>query len=200
MSWQISGWEQWNTNKPIFFQIWVLDKPTTGPFLSHDFPLPLPMWFSLIQPEDGSSWRVMVSLVGWVHISFILKTFQISAVFWFLAMFSSVQSFIHVWLFVTPWTATCQTSLFITNFQSLFKLMSIESGMPSNHLILCSKAIVIPWRRAWQPTPIFLPGESPWTEEPDGLQSMGSQRVGHDRETKHKAVVIRPPHKVFIMP
>ena len=31
----------------------------------------------------------------------------------------------------------------------------------------------IPWRRAWQPTPVFLSGESPWTEEPGGLQSMG---------------------------
>ena len=38
----------------------------------------------------------------------------------------------------------------------------------------------IPWRRAWQPTPVFLPGESPWTEEPGGLQSMGLQRVRHD--------------------
>ena len=38
----------------------------------------------------------------------------------------------------------------------------------------------IPWRRAWQPTPVFLPGESPWTEEPGGLQSMGWQRVGRD--------------------
>ena len=38
----------------------------------------------------------------------------------------------------------------------------------------------IPWRRAWQPTPVFLAGESPWTEAPGGLQSMGSQRVGHD--------------------
>ena len=38
----------------------------------------------------------------------------------------------------------------------------------------------IPWRRAWQPMPVFLPGESPWTEEPGGLQSMGSPRVGHD--------------------
>ena len=37
-----------------------------------------------------------------------------------------------------------------------------------------------PWRRAWQPTPVFLPGEFPWTEEPGGLQSMGSQRVGCD--------------------
>ena len=36
------------------------------------------------------------------------------------------------------------------------------------------------WRKAWQPTPVFLPGESPWTEEPGGLQSIGSQRGGHD--------------------
>ena len=38
----------------------------------------------------------------------------------------------------------------------------------------------IPWRRAWQPTPAFLPREFPWTEEPGGLQSMRSQRVRHD--------------------
>ena len=37
-----------------------------------------------------------------------------------------------------------------------------------------------PWRRAWRPTPVFLPGESLWTEEPGRLQSMGSQRVRHD--------------------
>ena len=36
------------------------------------------------------------------------------------------------------------------------------------------------WRRAWQPTPVFLREESPRTEEPGGLQSLGSQRVGHD--------------------
>ena len=37
-----------------------------------------------------------------------------------------------------------------------------------------------PWRRAWQPTPVILPGEPSWTEEPGRLQSMGSQEVGHD--------------------
>ena len=42
-----------------------------------------------------------------------------------------------------------------------------------------------PLRRTWQPTPVFLPGESLWTEEPGGLQSMGLQRVGHDWTTKH---------------
>ena len=36
------------------------------------------------------------------------------------------------------------------------------------------------WRREWKPTLVFVLGESPWTEEPGGLQSMGSQRVGHD--------------------
>ena len=53
------------------------------------------------------------------------------------AQFSSVQSFSHVWLFVTPWTAACPVSLSITNSWSLLKLMSIASVMPSNHLILC---------------------------------------------------------------
>ena len=58
---------------------------------------------------------------------------------WFLKVpyFSSVQPLSHVWLFVTPWTAARQASLSITNFQSLLKLISIESVMPSSHLILC---------------------------------------------------------------
>ena len=51
--------------------------------------------------------------------------------------FSSVQSLSPVWLFMTPWTAACQASLSITNSQSLRKLMSIESVVLSNHLILC---------------------------------------------------------------
>ena len=50
---------------------------------------------------------------------------------------SSIQLLSRVQLFATPWTAACQASLSITNFQSLLKLMSIESVMPSNHLILC---------------------------------------------------------------
>ena len=50
----------------------------------------------------------------------------------------------HVWLFATPWTATRQASLSITNFQSLLKLMSIELVMPSNHLILCCPLLLLP--------------------------------------------------------
>ena len=43
----------------------------------------------------------------------------------------------------------------------------------------------IAWRGAWQPPPVFWPGKSSWTEEPGGLQSVGSQRVGHGLATKH---------------
>jgi len=53
------------------------------------------------------------------------------------ATFLSVQLLSHVQLFATPWTVTRQASLFLTNTQSLFRLMSIELVMPSNHLILC---------------------------------------------------------------
>ena len=58
--------------------------------------------------------------------------------------FSSVQSFSCVQLFVTPWTAPCQASLSITNSRSLFKLTSIESMMPSNHLILSHPLLLPP--------------------------------------------------------
>ena len=51
--------------------------------------------------------------------------------------FCSVQSLSHLWFFVTPWTAALQAFLSFTNSQTLHKLMSIKSVMPSNHLILC---------------------------------------------------------------
>ena len=129
-----------------------------------------------------------------------------------LVQFSSVtQSF---QLFVTPWT--CQAFLSITNSWSLLKLMSIESVMPSNHLILCRPLLfppsIFPSIRvfssevaqrikrlpAMQDTRVrsldwedplekemathssILAWRIPWTEEPGGLQSMGSQRFRHD--------------------
>ena len=58
--------------------------------------------------------------------------------------FSSVQSLSRVRLFVIPWTASRQASLSITNSWSLLKLMSIESVMPSNHLILCRPLLLPP--------------------------------------------------------
>ena len=46
----------------------------------------------------------------------------------------------------------------------------------------------MPWRRTWQPTPVFLPGKIPWTEEPGGLQSLGLQRVRQDPVTEHRHI------------
>ena len=58
--------------------------------------------------------------------------------------FSSVQSLSRVWLLATQWTVACQAPLSFTVSQSLLKLMSIESVMPSNHLILCCPLLLLP--------------------------------------------------------
>ena len=64
--------------------------------------------------------------------------------------FSSVQSLSRVWLFVTPWNAACQASLSITNSRSSLRLTSIESVMPSSHLMLCRLLLLRP------PIPPFI--------------------------------------------
>ena len=71
-------------------------------------------------------------------ILYFLKTFS------FILEFSSVQLLSLVQLFTTPWTTASQASLSITNSRSLLKLMSIESVMPSNHLILCRPLFLLP--------------------------------------------------------
>ena len=71
--------------------------------------------------------------------------FQVRTLEWvILIQFSSVQSLSHVWLFANPWTAARQASLSITNSWSSLKLMSLESVMPSNHLILCHPLLLLP--------------------------------------------------------
>ena len=62
----------------------------------------------------------------------------------FLPRSNSVQSLSCVWLFVTPWIATHQALLSITNSPSLLKLMSIELVMSSNHVILCRPLLLLP--------------------------------------------------------
>ena len=61
-----------------------------------------------------------------------------------MIQFNSVHLLSHVPPFVTPWTAVHQASLSITNSQSLLKLMSITSVVPSNHLILCHPLLFLP--------------------------------------------------------
>ena len=72
--------------------------------------------------------------------------------------------------FFTVWGH--QGSLYIHIYMYIYTTMNKKQFDPWVWKIL--------WRRAWQPTPAFLPGESPWTEEPGGLQSLESQRVGHN--------------------
>ena len=67
-----------------------------------------------------------------------------SSDFFSLKVFISVQSLSRVWLFATSWTAARQASLSITNSRSLPKLMSIESVMPTSHLILCRPLLLPP--------------------------------------------------------
>ena len=62
----------------------------------------------------------------------------------FLIQFSSIQSLSRVRFFLTPWIAARQASLFITISQSSLRLRSIESVMPSSHLILCCPLLLLP--------------------------------------------------------
>ena len=59
-------------------------------------------------------------------------------------LFSSVQSLSHVWLFATPWITAHQACLSITNSRSSLRLTSIDSVMPSSHLILCRPLLLLP--------------------------------------------------------
>ena len=75
---------------------------------------------------------------------FLLLLYHLKISFFGLQFSSVVQPLSHVRLFVTPWTAACQASLSITNSRSLIKLMSIQSVMPSNNLILCRLLLLLP--------------------------------------------------------
>ena len=110
----------------------------------------------------------------------------------------SDQSFSHVWLFMTPWTAVRQASLSITNFRRPPKPMSIVLVMPSNHLILCrplpllpsifpsirvfsnESAICIRWTKYWSFSFNISPSSEQWSLGWTGwisLQSKGLSRV-----------------------
>ena len=85
-----------------------------------------------------SQWCHPTSSCSVAPFSFCLQSFPASG------SFSSVQSLSRVQVFATLWTAAHQASLSITDFQSLLRLMSIKSVMPSNHLILCHALLLLP--------------------------------------------------------
>ena len=91
--------------------------------------------------SNNNIWCTKGVTNSWLWIYCFLFSFFFTV---FLNQFSSVQSLSCVRLFATPWIAACQASLSIINSQSLIKLMSIESVMPSNHLILCRPLLLLP--------------------------------------------------------
>ena len=104
-------------------------------------PMPLPS-----RGKQGPGWdqytgRLFQLSVMWIHTYHIYVLLNIWSKY---AAVSSAQLLSCVWLFVTPWTVACQASLSITNSRSPLKLMSIESVMPSNHLILCRPLFLLP--------------------------------------------------------
>ena len=84
------------------------------------------------------------SLLTEMHLTHSRTFVECLLLLYALPQFSSVQSLSRLRLFATPWTAARQVSLSITNSQSLLKLMSIESVMPSNHLILWRLLLLLP--------------------------------------------------------
>ena len=106
----------------------------------HSNPL---QYFCLENSMDRGVWRAAAQWMAknWTWLRG-LKSTHITLVTDFFI--SSVLSLSRVWLFATPWIATHQASLSITNSRSLLKLMSIESVMPSNGLILCYPLLLQP--------------------------------------------------------
>ena len=87
----------------------------------------------------------------------------------------------------TPWT------------EEPGRLQSMESlQVGHNWVTSLSLFTFMHWRRKWQPTPVFLPGESQGTADPGGLPSMGSHRVGHDWSDLAAAVAL-PAHPGYVL-
>ena len=92
---------------------------------------------------------LFLSSIPWYKFIIFCLTIHLLKGIWVVSCFrqlliSSVQSLSHFWLFATPWIAARQATLSITNSWNLFKLMSIELVMPSNHLILCHPLFLPP--------------------------------------------------------
>ena len=92
--------------------------------------------------------------------------------------FSSVQLLSHVWLFGIPWTAARQASLSITKSQSLLKLISIKSVMPSNHLMLCCPLLLPP---SIFPNIRVFSNESALWKDSDAGKGWRQEEKGDDR-------------------
>ena len=114
-------------------------------------------WEDPLEKEMATHSSIVAWRISWTEESGRLQSMRsqnqtrLSDFIFFISFLSmcyivsqSVQLLSHVWLFVTPWIIARLTSLSITNSRSSPKLMSIESVMPSNHLILCHPLLLLP--------------------------------------------------------
>jgi len=95
----------------------------------------MPYWYGLESPGVKVVIFVLFLILRGKLLDFTIK---------YDIQFSSVQSLSCVWLFATPWIAAHQASLSITNSRSSLRLTSLESVMPSSHLILCRPFLLLP--------------------------------------------------------
>ena len=93
--------------------------------------------------EQLRTTQLYISYISPLYV-ILYKYFPKFLFFFNFLQFSSVQSLSRIQLFATPWITACQASLSITNSQSSLKLTSIESVMPSSHLILCRPLLLLP--------------------------------------------------------
>ena len=132
MSGKETACQCWRLKRPLFY-------PGSGRSSGRGHSNPL-QYSCLEDPMDTGAWQARIHGIAqsWTW----LERFSTQTCMYI--KLSSVQSLSHVWLFVTPWTVAHQAFLSITNSWSLFQLMSTESVMPSNHLILCGPLLLWP--------------------------------------------------------
>ena len=156
----------WLTNKLLLFHFTIpfCFSPLRGRTMSVEWHK---VWYWVdvsLNPDLALNCLNSLGVFSYTLKDDVLHSCDIGQCSW---QYSSVQSLSRVWLFATPWTAACQASLPITNSQSLLKPMSIESVMPSNHLIPCrpllppsvfpsirvfsnESALCIRWSKYWE--------------------------------------------------
>ena len=123
-------------------------------------------------------WFLRKQQEGGFTATLILKTEGPSRLFT-MVQFSSVQSLSRVQLFATPRIAPRQASLSITNSQSSPRLMSIESVMPSSHLILCRPLLLLP------PVPPIYHGRMQHKNMGNSCEKSTEERTGLTRVAEH---------------
>ena len=141
----------------------------------------MPLWISIYKYSCEQKFSFLLGkYLERELLSHILRTVWTLNCFPVFQFGYSVQSLSRVWLFATPWITAWQASLSITNSRSSLRLTSIESAMPSSHLILCRPLLLLPpippsirvfsnestLRMRWPALASFLPkksqGWSPW--------------------------------------